>query len=365
MALTRRRVLLTLFTVLSLIAVPTNAAQIFRPSSHRRPHRSPEEQHLDRDVTERSTEKQPLVSGEPPDSVSQREAESTSSADEEPILKKLRLNVRDSVTDDQCADPSTILDPCDGYEGPRQSPIDIDPCGNHVEVDRSVLRFKNIDSTPQSIQLLNTGNRVMGAVTWANHIPTTISGGRLPGTFVFEIFDMHWGANNSYGSEHTINGYRYPAELHLGFRNIKYGSLEEAAANVDGLAGIAVFLDLHSGSAGRGIAPLAQSLYEIKEAGSSSQVASPPNMKQLLPKRLDRYVAYTGSPTAVIPCWGNVVWYVMLEPIRILERELELLRDLRNGSGHRLCQSTIRALQPVSSRRLYTKQRFLRCLTRH
>ncbi|KAF0302382.1 putative carbonic anhydrase 5 [Amphibalanus amphitrite] len=138
----------------------------------------------------------------------------------------------------------------------------------------------------------------MGAVTWANHIPTTISGGRLPGTFVFEIFDMHWGANNSYGSEHTINGYRYPAELHLGFRNI---------------------------NAGRGIAPLAQSLHEIKEAGSSSQVASPPNMKQLLPKRLDRYVAYTGSPTAVIPCWGNVVWYVMLEPIRILERELELL----------------------------------------
>ena len=40
-----------------------------------------------------------------------------------------------------------------------------------------------------------------------------ISGGGLPESFLFEQFHLHWGESNANGSEHTVNGKSYPAEV--------------------------------------------------------------------------------------------------------------------------------------------------------
>ena len=51
----------------------------------------------------------------------------------------------------------------------------------------------------------------------------------------------------SYSPEHTVDGTRYPAEVHLVHMNTKYSSAEEALAQSDGLAVIGFFIDTASG----------------------------------------------------------------------------------------------------------------------
>ena len=40
-----------------------------------------------------------------------------------------------------------------------------------------------------------------------------VSGGGLPGVYTTVQFHLHWGSNNNKGSEHTMDGLMYPAEV--------------------------------------------------------------------------------------------------------------------------------------------------------
>ena len=41
---------------------------------------------------------------------------------------------------------------------------------------------------------------------------------------VYALYQLHfhWGANDSVGSEHTIEGQSFPLEMHIVHRNVKY-----------------------------------------------------------------------------------------------------------------------------------------------
>ena len=62
--------------------------------------------------------------------------------------------------------------------------------------------------------------------------------GRLPSGETFEFLQLHWhwGSVDSQGSEHTINGKKYPMEVHLVHWNKKYSTVTEALKYSDGLA---------------------------------------------------------------------------------------------------------------------------------
>merc|ERR1712083_647953 len=49
-------------------------------------------------------------------------------------------------------------------------------------------------------------------------------------------FHAHWGNSDDHGSEHTVDGKNYAAELHLVHWNKKYESPNVAAGKPDGLA---------------------------------------------------------------------------------------------------------------------------------
>ena len=42
-----------------------------------------------------------------------------------------------------------------------------------------------------------------------------VSGGGFIGTFRVAQFHFHWGSNNSLGSEHTVDGRRFPLEVRV------------------------------------------------------------------------------------------------------------------------------------------------------
>ena len=56
-------------------------------------------------------------------------------------------------------------------------------------------------------------------------------------------FNGHWGSCETRGSEHTVNGQSFAAEIHLVFWNCAYKKFEIAMKQPDGLAVIGVFLE--------------------------------------------------------------------------------------------------------------------------
>ena len=55
-------------------------------------------------------------------------------------------------------------------------------------------------------------------------------------------FHAHWGGENARGSEHTVDGKSFSAELHLVHYNTKYGDLGNAVDKPDGLAVLGMFI---------------------------------------------------------------------------------------------------------------------------
>lgn len=79
----------------------------------------------------------------------------------------------------------------------------------------------------------------------------TITGGLLDGVYEAQSVHFHWGApGGAKGSEHTVNGYRYDVEIHIVHKNMKYGNAEEAMQHRDGLAVLAVMINIANVSAG-------------------------------------------------------------------------------------------------------------------
>ena len=73
-----------------------------------------------------------------------------------------------------------------------------------------------------------------------------IKGGPLPGDkwYALEQFHCHWGSSDMIGSEHTVNGKPFAAELHMVYWNAaKYDNFKQAMKCPDGLAVLAVFLE--------------------------------------------------------------------------------------------------------------------------
>lgn len=66
----------------------------------------------------------------------------------------------------------------------------------------------------------------------------SIYGGPLRNPYILNSFHLHW------EGEHTLNGRRYDAELHLVHFNAKYGDFNNATSYPDGLAVLGFFLEL-------------------------------------------------------------------------------------------------------------------------
>ena len=70
-----------------------------------------------------------------------------------------------------------------------------------------------------------------------------LSGGPLEeDVYQLAQFHAHWGGENARGSEHTVDGKSFSAELHLVHYNTKYGDLGNAVDKPDGLAVLGMFI---------------------------------------------------------------------------------------------------------------------------
>lgn len=228
-------------------------------------------------------------------------------------------------------------------EGKRQSPIDI--VTNKAKYD-SQLQSCPFDvkyKCETNMELSNTGHSVKAQMSQKG---SELTGGPLKDTYVLEQFHLHWGSQEGKGSEHTIDGVEYDAELHLVHYNTKYGDFGSAANKPDGLAVFGFMVKV--GKSHEGFGKLSNGMKSVAPQGGKTAVDSFDPKCLFSEKDLSSYWAYLGSLTTP-PLFESVTWIVFKNPMEISQEQMDDLRSLKNCEGCDMVNN-YRPPQPLEGR---------------
>uniref|UniRef100_A0A3B4C472 protein-tyrosine-phosphatase n=1 Tax=Pygocentrus nattereri TaxID=42514 RepID=A0A3B4C472_PYGNA len=178
----------------------------------------------------------------------------------------------------------------------NQSPVDIPDEDANISQECQELTLEGFAvKSSNKTSMKNTGKTV--SILLKNDY--FVGGAALPGRFKAEKVEFHWGhTNGSAGSEHSINGRKFPVEMQIYFYNSDdFDSLSTAIKERRIIAAMAVFFQ--------------------KETNLGPFV-----LRDLLPSSLGSYYRYTGSLTTP-PCSKVVEWIIFSRPVYLSYRQLE------------------------------------------
>ncbi|CAL8103812.1 unnamed protein product [Calicophoron daubneyi] len=171
----------------------------------------------------------------------------------------------------------------------------------------------------------------------------------------YEVVQMHfhWGANDSVGSEHQINGKSFSAEAHLVTYNcMLYPNNTVASSSPGGLA-VLGFLMQNNGEQsdtffGR-LGNMLNNLPKLVDTSSSENMSAFNLSKVLELVDANQFYRYAGSLTTP-PCTQNVMWTIFEKVSSISSSQLDLLRKLKYPSTESQTYMTnnYRPVQPVN-----------------
>lgn len=234
--------------------------------------------------------------------------------------------------------------------GSRQSPINIISASAQLDTNLTAFTLNNFNGNSLK-SITNTGKTVK--VTLNSGI--SISGGGLSGAYDSLQFHLHWGNGSSVpGSEHTVNGKRYPMELHIvNSKAIYAGNTTLAVSDSTGLAALGFLIEEMSGNATGQPASwniLSSYLSKIKNIGDSSEV-SQISLTDLIPGvDTTRYYRYLGSLTTP-SCNEAVVWTVFKDTVKVSKDVIDKFSKMIyvTNSTSPLIVNNFRNLQPALS----------------
>ncbi|XP_060062699.1 carbonic anhydrase 2-like [Ylistrum balloti] len=226
-------------------------------------------------------------------------------------------------------------------DGKRQSPIDIVTAQAEFDPTLPDHPFQVNYKAETNMELENNGHSVKAQMKERSEL----CGGPLEGTYLLEQFHLHWGKNKGQGSEHTIDGEMYDAELHLVHYNSKYGTFANAADKTDGLAVFGFMVKV--GKSHKGFEKIAKGLGNVMMTGKKT------NMEESFDPRclfsdLSTYWTYKGSLTTP-PLFESVTWIVFQTPLEISEEQMGSLRLLQDSEGANIVNN-YRPPLPVGNR---------------
>ncbi|ELU14927.1 hypothetical protein CAPTEDRAFT_227828 [Capitella teleta] len=241
---------------------------------------------------------------------------------------------------------------CDS-SNPRQSPVNIivdetvdDATGELTDIDYIQ------DNSGESISYFNNGHSIVGVV----HKDMVLVGGGLSHAYKLHSFHFHWGRTSDNGSEHTVNGERFPLELHMvHYDHERAASLKEAVSMDNGLAVLGTLFEI-SKENNTAYDPIIVAMREVQEANKAieSWHSSPHfEIRSLLPVVTEDYFRYLGSLTTP-PCAESVVWTLFRQRQRISEAQMQEFRRLLEFPDHEGVVSPLvdnyRPVQPLHKR---------------
>ncbi|KAM6897005.1 uncharacterized protein FYW49_018402 [Xenentodon cancila] len=235
--------------------------------------------------------------------------------------------------------------------GTRQSPINIVSEDATVNENLTAFTFTNYDNKSALQKIDNTGKTVQVQLQPG----VKISGGALSGDYDSLQFHLHWGNGLSIpGSEHAVDGKRYPMELHIVNSKSSYKrNTTQAVKDPEGLAALGFFIEAMPGNKTGQPASwntLTSYLRNISLEGESVTMTPGISLNDLL-DGVDqtKYYRYLGSLTTPT-CDEAVVWTVFKDPIRIskdlINRFSTMLR-ISNTTSSPLMVNVFRSIQPA------------------
>ncbi|XP_045125786.1 carbonic anhydrase 2-like [Portunus trituberculatus] len=201
----------------------------------------------------------------------------------------------------------------------RQSPVALVTADAVGEFPRVNLGTKFYDTPPENLILFNNGHTAQARITYAAGKEASIKGGDLDGKYQLLQFHFHWGANDGLGSEHTIDGKRFPLEIHLVHWKTSYGSVSESLNFGDGLAVLGIMAEISQKDNPK-LQPIIDALANIHEPDEETVVDSF-IFRNLLPDNIDSFFRYEGSLTTPT-CNEIVIWTVLRNTIPISSKQL-------------------------------------------
>ncbi|XP_045065266.1 neuronal pentraxin-1-like [Coregonus clupeaformis] len=172
----------------------------------------------------------------------------------------------------------------------------------------------------------------------------------LPGRYTAVQMHLHWGGWDleESGAEHTLDGIRYMAELHVvHYNSDKYKSFQEASDKPDGLAVLAFFYeDGHFENTY--YSDFINNLEKVKYAGQSMNISTL-NVRSMLPENLNHFFRYQGSLTTP-PCYESILWTVFDTPITLSHNQIRKLESTLMDMDNMTLWNDYRMAQPLNDR---------------
>lgn len=171
-----------------------------------------------------------------------------------------------------------------------------------------------------------------------------MQGGGLKSKYVLDQMHFHW------GSEHTVDGRRYPLELHMVHHDTRFATLSEALAAKTGVAVVGVLFHV-STKANEALENILAAVEEVADvAAKSAMIPKILRADALLPTNTSMYFRYEGSLTTPT-CAESVVWTVFTHTVSISFDQAEVFKKVKSAHGSELTHN-YRSLQPLNSRSL-------------
>uniref|UniRef100_A0A2K5NBC5 Receptor-type tyrosine-protein phosphatase gamma n=1 Tax=Cercocebus atys TaxID=9531 RepID=A0A2K5NBC5_CERAT len=203
--------------------------------------------------------------------------------------------------------------------GHHQSPVDILDQHARVGEEYQELQLDGFDNESSNKTWMKNTGKTVAILLKDDYF---VSGAGLPGRFKAEKVEFHWGhSNGSAGSEHSIDGRRFPVEMQIFFYNPDdFDSFQTAISENRIIGAMAIFFQV-SPRDNSALDPIIHGLKGVVHHEKETFL-DPFVLRDLLPASLGSYYRYTGSLTTP-PCSEIVEWIVFRRPVPISYHQLE------------------------------------------